>query len=251
MKHAIEVAHLVNGEVLSVRTLCRARERRQVAAAVAFVALVFASAMGLLSGILLGAHRVLYTPLYALVWTAAATAVAFVIGRRVQARARRYAVGAGIDNDAFASDELDLVRRTRHGYELTVLPGMTGTFAAGRSPVPIESLTGARGTRLPLPSDTWAEISTGATTFVVRSVEAPRTRERLGRAFLKGFVRPTLTAMQLTAVVSLFGSVPRGAPISEADMRSSIPADATPWRSRRCCACRRNISRRRCIAALT
>ncbi|HET6280363.1 MAG TPA: hypothetical protein VFH73_05340 [Polyangia bacterium] len=234
MKHAIEVAHLVNGEVLSVRTLCRTREWRQVSAAVGFVALMFMAAMALVTAIVLGAHRVLYTPEYLAVWTVAATAVAWIIGRRVLARARRYAVGAGIDNDAFAGDELDLVRRTRDGYQLTVLPGMTGTFAGGRSPVPIESLmggsgTGSRGTRLHLGPDTRAEINTGTTTFVVRSIEEPRARQTPGRAFFKGLARPVLTAMQLTAVVSLLGATPMAVPISEADMRSSIPADATPW----------------------
>lgn len=229
MKQAIEVAHVVNGEVLSVRTLCRARERREVLAAVGFVLLLFAAAMALMTGVMLGAHRALYAPLFVVAWAGAALAVAVMVGRRVLARARRYAVGAAIDNDAFAGDELDLVRGTRHGYQLTLVPGMTGTFEGGRSPMPIEGLVGSRGSRLPLGADSRAEISLGTTMFVVRSIEEPPSPPPLDRGFFKRFSRPTLMAAQVTAVVSVLFATPLGAPFSDADMRSSVPTDATPW----------------------
>ena len=98
MNHSIEVAHLVNGEVISVRRLSRRREIREVAVAVGVVAGAFASATGLVAAVLLGAHRVVYGPVYGAVWLAVAASMGLILGRRALERARRYRVGVSIDD---------------------------------------------------------------------------------------------------------------------------------------------------------
>jgi hypothetical protein len=230
VKHSIEIAHLVNGEVISVRHLSRRRERREIGVALAVVAVAFGAATALVAAVLLGAHRVIYGPVYLAVWLAGALAMSLVLGRRAWERARRYTIGVSIDDDAFAGIELDLVRRARAGYELAIVPGMTGTVTAGRSPVAIESLVGQSAVRLPLGAEVRAEIALGATTFVIRDGGGDEGWSALAsKTLVRRFVRPTLTLVQLMAVASFFYAIPVGAAFSEADMRSSIPAHATPW----------------------
>ena len=229
MNHSIEVAHLVNGEVISVRRLSRRRERRELAVALAVVAGAFVGATALVATILVGVHRVVYAPVYGAFWLAAAAAMAVVLGRRALDRARRYTIGVSIDDDAFAGAEVDLVHRIGGAYQLSVVPGMTGTVASGRAPIAIETLVASRTVRVPLGADARAEIALGNTTFVVRSGGVAHRDEPLSRALVKRFARPTLTVVQLMAVASFLYAVPVGAAFSEADMRSSIPAHASPW----------------------
>jgi len=154
VNHSIEVAHLVNGEVISVRRLSRRRELREVAVALAVVGAAFTAATGLVAAVLLGAHRVVYGPVYGAVWMLAAGVMGVMLGRRALDRARRYRVGVSIDDDAFAGAEVDLVRRVGAGYELAVVPGMAGTIAAGRAPIAVETLVSSGNTtRLPLGGD--------------------------------------------------------------------------------------------------
>jgi hypothetical protein len=229
VNHSIEVAHLVNGEVLSVRRLSRRRELREAAVALTVVAASFVAATGLVAAILLGSHRVVYGPVFGAAWLVVAAAMAASLGRRAFERARRYRIGVSIDDDAFAGAEVDLVRRVRTGYELTVVPGMTGSIAAGRAPIAIETLAAGKTARIPLAGDVRAEISLGNTTFVVRAAEVEGRGEPISAALVKRFARPTLTVVQLMAVASILYAVPVGAAIAEADMRSSIPAHASPW----------------------
>jgi hypothetical protein len=232
VNHSIEVAQLVNGEVVSVRHLSRRRELREIGVAVAIVATAFLAATGLVAMVLLGAHRVVYGPVYGAAWLLTALAMAVRLGRRAAERARRYTVGASIDDDAFAGAEVDLVRRVGTGYELTLAPGMSGTIASGRAPIAVETLVAARTdgspVRVPLSAEVRAEIALGATTFVVRGAEGAG-REPVSKALIKRFARPTFTVVQLMAVGSFLYAVPVGAAIGEADMRSSIPPHATPW----------------------
>ncbi len=230
MNHSIEVAHLVNGEVISVRRLSRRRELREVAVALLVVGAAFVAATGLVAAVLLGAHRVVYGPVYGAVWMLVAAGMGIVLGRRALHRARRYRVGVSIDDDAFAGAEVDLVRRVGAGYELALVTGMTGTIEAGRSPLAIETLVSTTNTtRVPLGGDVRAEIALGNTTFVVRGGAAAGREEPVSRALVKRFARPTLTVVQLMAVASFLYAVPVGAALGEADMKSSIPATATPW----------------------
>jgi len=74
-----------------------------------------------------------------------------------------------------------------------------------------------------------AEVSLGATSFVIRGSAAEPRATPLPASLVKRSARPTLTVVQLLAVASFFCGVPVGATIGEADMRSSIPAHATPW----------------------
>jgi hypothetical protein len=228
VNHSIEVAQLVNGEVVSVRHLSRRRELGEIAVAVAVVAVAFLAATGLVAMVLLGAHRVVYGPVYGAFWLLAAVVMALVLGRRALERARRYTIGASIDDDAFAGAEVDLVRRVGNGYELALAPGMTGIIAGGRAPIAVETLIGSRGSRVPLDATVRAEISLGSTTFIVRGAKGTG-REPVSRALVKRFARPTLTVVQLMAVGSFLYAVPVGAAIGEADMKSSIPPHATPW----------------------
>jgi hypothetical protein len=231
---SIEIAQLVNGEVISVRHLSRRRELREVAVALSVVAAGFIAATALVAAVLTGAHRVVYGPAYLAVWLGAALVMSVVLGRRALQRARRYTVGVSIDDDAFAGVEIDLVRRARGGYQLGIAPGMTGTVTAGRSAVAVESLVGEDlgrdYVRLPLGADVRADVTLGATTFVVRAGGDPDGWSLpVSKTLVKRFARPTLTVVQLMAVASFLYAVPVGAAIGEADMRSSIPAHATPW----------------------
>jgi hypothetical protein len=230
VNHSIEVAHLVNGEVISVRRLSRRREIREVAVAVAVVAGAFVSATGLVAAVLLGAHRVVYGPVYGAAWLTVAASMGLILGRRALDRARRYRVGVSIDDDAFAGAEVDLVRRVGQGYELSLVPGMAGTIASGRAPIAVETLVSSNRTvRLPLGGDVRAEVSLGTTTFVVRGAAPAGRDEPVSRTLLKRLARPTLTVVQLMAVASFLYAVPVGAALGEADMKSSIPSHATPW----------------------
>jgi len=114
-------------------------------------------------------------------------------------------------------------------YELTVVPGMTGTLAAGRAPLAVETLAAGRTARVPLGSDVRAEISFGNTTFVVRAAETEARGEAISAALVKRFARPTLTVVPLLAFASFLYAAPVGAAIAEADMKSSISPHASPW----------------------
>jgi hypothetical protein len=200
-----------------------------LAVALSVVAGAFLGATALVAVVLAGVHRVVYAPVYGAFWLAAAVAMAVTLGRRALDRARRYTIGVSIDDDAFAGAEVDLIHRVGGGYQLSVGPGMTGTVASGRAPIAIESLVASRTVRVPLGADARAEVALGNTTFVVRSGGVSDRDEPLSRALVKRFARPTLTVVQLMAVASFLYAVPVGAAISEADMRSSIPAHASPW----------------------
>ena len=100
-------------------------------------------------------------------WPARAPSVAAAV--RAARRARCYGIGADIDDDAFASSPLPLVRRTPAGYVMRLTPGMTGQLEAGRAPIPLESVIGEGVVDMPLPADSRAEVRVGLATFVVRS----------------------------------------------------------------------------------
>jgi hypothetical protein len=229
MNHAIEVAHLVNGELISVRRLSPRAERRAAAAAAALVGSLVMLAMAAVALALMSAHRIVFGPRYFALWALIGVAIVAAAWARARGRARRYAVGASMDDDAFAAAPLPLVRRARAGYLLTVVPGMTGTFDGGRAPVPLESLAPGRESHVLLGSGARAEVAMGATTFVIRAVLDDCAPPRLGRTFWARHARRALIPLEATALASVLCAVPMGQTLGEADMRSAIPTDATPW----------------------
>jgi hypothetical protein len=227
--HGVEVAHLVNGELISVKRLSpRTEWRSALAAGGAVLALALGAAV-LVAAALLGAGRVVYGPGYVGLWVVLGLGAAAVATARAGGRARRYAIGAAIDDDAFSSVPLSLVRRSGAGYELVVTPGMTGRFEGGRSPVLIESLVQQHEARLPLAGEARAEVSLASTTFVVSTAGDDGHAAPLAAGFVRRFARRALLPLELAALASVLCAVPAGARLGEADMRSAIPADATPW----------------------
>ncbi len=233
MKHGVEVAHLVNGEVLGARVLSQRAETRAAFSAggtVGALTLIAAATVG--GGLTLGG-RIIHTPSFVALWLVVGLAVSYLAAGRARARARRYVIGVDIDDDAFAPVPQTLVRRTRSGYELALAPGMSGIVEGGRAPLQIDALVREGRARLPIEVGTRAEITMTATTFVVRGradvhldVGAPTP---LPSGFWRPFARRALVPIQLAALVAFLRTVPGGAALAEADMKSAIPADASPW----------------------
>ena len=233
--HAIEVAHLVAGEVISVRVLSARGERRAaVAAASTVLALTALAAVVVACGLRVGG-RIVHAPTFVALWIALGVSLAGVAAWRARARARRYLVGVDIDDDAFAPFEQALVGRSRRGYELGLAPGMRGILEGGRAPLDVDALLRGERGAWPRPPGSVpgarAELTMAATTFVVRArslveLGAPAA---LPRGFWRPFARRAFVPIQLAAVVVFLRAVPLGTPIGEADMKSAIPPDATPW----------------------
>src|SRR5258708_3222697 len=118
--------------------LSRRREWRAGATAVAFALAAFGAAFGALTALHVVFHRVVNAPFYIALWAVVATVATVLAARRALSRARRYVVGAGIDDDAFASLNVDLVQGGRGGVGLLVVPGMAGLLFRGLAPAPPE-----------------------------------------------------------------------------------------------------------------
>ncbi len=73
------------------------------------------------------------------------------------------------------------------------------------------------------------EVSFGPATYVVRALEDAGAVPALAGGFVRRFARRAFLPLELAALASIFCAVPVGATIGEADMRSAIPAKATPW----------------------
>src|SRR5688572_25693182 len=185
------------------------------------------SAMGLVS----------HAPTFLLSWLGVAGGVAWLSARKARERSRRYALGAHIEADSFGAVEVDLVRRVgrRDDYDLGLVPGMTGSFDHGRSPLPIESLTRTGAVRVPLPADGKVCIEFGPATFVVRRrSETPEAsvpfveRMRRGLDAARRFVPLAGMGVPVAAIATMLGAVPAAMAVSDSDMRSSISERATP-----------------------
>src|SRR5262245_33804106 len=158
-----------------------------------------------------------HAPTFVTSWLAVAGGVAWLAARRSAARARRYAIGARIDADAFGATDVDLVRRVGRGddYDLGLVPGMSGLIEHGRSPLAIETLTRTGAVRMPLPSEGKVRIEIGAATFVVRrradAADAPLLwAERVRRARVAaGKLLPlAAAAMPIAVLATVLGAVP-------------------------------------------
>jgi hypothetical protein len=122
-----------------------------------------------------------------------------------------------------------LVRRTEAGYQVRIAPGFSGRLRGERAPIPVESLVDRTAVDVAFPSDGHAELRLGAATYVVSSGPEQGPAPELPRGVLRRLVRRALIPVELAALASVFCAVPSGRQIGEAEMRSAIPANATPW----------------------
>jgi hypothetical protein len=229
---SIEIAYLINGEVVSVRRLSRRSEWRGALAAFGLVTAMCAATGALVASGMLAAHRVVFLPWYSALWIVVGLGSAGLCAARAARRSRAYQIGAAIDDDAFSALALPLVRRTKHEYRLAIVPGFTGRVDGGRAPLAVESLVregGGKSVDLPLETGMRAEVAFGPATFVVRAVADRGGVPPLAAGFVRRFARRAFLPIELAALGSIFCAVPVGATIGEADMRSAIPKTATPW----------------------
>jgi hypothetical protein len=227
----IEVSHLVSGEVISVRVLSSRAEKRAALAAAATVLGLTVLGVVVDAAVLRAMGRVSYAPAFFGLWAAIGVGLTARAARRAAARASRYLVGIDIDDDAYAPTRRALVSRTRCGWELGLAPGMRGVVEAGAAPLDVDALVRAGRASVPLDAGTRVEITMSATTFVVctRAADELGAPAALPRAFARPFARQALGAIQLAGVAVFLLSVPLRAPIGESEMKSAIPADASPW----------------------
>lgn len=230
MKHVVEIAHLVTGDVVSVRRLSMRRERAGgFVAALSVIGVAIAVMMvGALA--VFASGQAVFVPPFLAVWTLVTAAVVVFAVRVVRRRLGRYVVGPSLGADAFASIDADLVRRRGDAFELTVTPGMTGHVESGRAPIPIEALTSEKARTLTLEPGATAELSTGSSTFVVRSRagisenEVPFTRD-LFHLFSPAAIIGLLVALFGT----LASAVPTGQTIGDRAAHLVAPRITTPW----------------------
>ena len=123
---AVEVAYLMNGELVSVRRLSKRAEWRSALSTFSVVAAMTAATAAVVAGALLIAHRVLFLPTYLGLWLVVGLTAAMVAAARAARRSRSYNVGAAIEDDAFAAMSMRLVRREGTAYRLVLAPGFTG-----------------------------------------------------------------------------------------------------------------------------
>jgi hypothetical protein len=230
MKHVVEIAHLVNGDLISLRRLSARYERLGAWTAVVAIAVVYAGAMELVSLLAGGVGRAFYAPELIAVWFAAGLAVSIAAFRRVSRRFRRYTLGAQLDADAFAPVDIDLVRRVGENFELTLVAGMSGHIASGRAPLPVEALVTDRPRTLTLDAGATAELRVGTATFVVRSRPGKGAcRPEISRGFLRLSSRAAGTGLQLALIASVFLAIPRGQTLDDRIARPTGPRANTPW----------------------
>jgi hypothetical protein len=225
---SVEIAYLMNGGVVSQRRLSRRGEWRAGFSALALVAGMSVASAVVVALALVAANRVVYAAAYLVVWLLASAGASLVAAVRAARRARCYGIGADIDDDAFSSSTLPLVRRTPAGYVMRLAPGMTGQLEAGRAPIPLESVIGEGVVDMPLPPDARAEVRVGLATFVVRSGPDSGPAPELPAGVLRRFTRKALLPLEIAALASILCAGRAGAQIVDADMKSAIPLDATP-----------------------
>jgi len=237
VERSVEVASFHQDELRAVTTLSPDGERRAtVLAALGTAGLVLVAMI--VGAVFLNLRRtVVHAPTFLVSWLGVAAAVAVVAARRAAARARRYVVGAALDADAFGSAEVDLVRRGAEGYEVALVPGMTGVIENGRSPLPIESLVASGPARLALPRQGRVRICLGPASWVLRHRSRALTRpalpwpELLARAWvsLRRFVPVVAAGLPVAVLATLLGSTTAAMALGDKEMQSLVPAGATPW----------------------
>jgi hypothetical protein len=234
MKYVVEVAHLVTGDLVSVKHLSRKRER---AAGVAAALAVAGAGTALMVGaglLVLATGRAIFVPPFIAVWALATAAVAAIAVRAVRHRLSRYVVGSSLGADAFAVNDVELVRRRGDAFELTVVPGMNGQVESGRAPIPVEALVSDSSRTLVLEPGARAELSIGQSTFVVRSrFDAParvdEARGGFGRDMFKLFSPMAALGLQLALLGTVWSAVQTGQAIGDRPAHLVSPRITTPW----------------------
>ena len=230
MKYTVEVAHLVSGDVVSVRSLSLRRERQGALLGVALIAVAYLAAM---SAVFVAARvlgRGVYAPEFFALWAAVAGMVSVMAYRRVSRRLGRYQLGSSLEADAFAPVDVDLVRRTGERFELTVTPGMHGFIDGGRSPMALEALLDGKATTLNLDGGARAEVHVGDATFVVHSQAEKASRPELpGSRLWRMVSRSASLGGQVALAASLLAIIPRAITIDDKASRVQAPRLTTPW----------------------
>ena len=233
MKYTVEVAHLVNGDVVSVRRLSLRRERHGALRAVALVVAAYLVAM---AGVFVVARvlgRGVYAPPFLADWAVVCIAMSVLAYWRVSRRLGRYRLGTSLDADAYGPVDVDLVRRTGDRFDLTVAPGMHGYIDGGRSPIAIEALLHGNDSKrqtLSLDPGLRAEIHVGEASFTVRSQpETVGVRTEIPRGSSRLFSRAAVLGAECALVTSLFAVIPRSVTIDDRAARALAPRLTTPW----------------------
>jgi hypothetical protein len=236
MQHVVEVAHLINGDLVSVRRLSARSERLAAFSAALSAGLLTLGAMTVGAVAIRAFGRGIYAPGFGLLWAMTGVVVAALAVAVVRRRLRRYALGSRLDADAFAPMEFDLVRRSADGFELTLIPGMTGQVANGRAPLPVEALVGDRPRTIAFDQEANAELTLGSSTFVVRSAPAGASpapegqgRSVFSRDLWKLFSRVAIVGSEVALIGSLFCAVPLGQTIGDRAAHLVAPQITTPW----------------------
>lgn len=247
MERPIVVAVFDRGELQSVRSLAPERERWAAwIAGLASAALVLAG-MASAAALLAALDFIIHGPTFFISWLGVAASVAIVSSRWARQRAGRYRLGADIDADAFAMHEVDFVRRAGSGYEVGLLPGMTGTIEQGGRSMPIEALTRNGAVHVPLPATGKVRVEAGNITFTIarpnlnRDAEGARARgfagwwrERresldwLAERIAQRLVRAVAVGTPIAALATVVGAVPAAMAVTENDGRWKIPSNASP-----------------------
>jgi len=230
MKYVVEVAHLVNGELISMRRLSLHRERVGALGAALAVGSLTLGAMAVVASGVRALGSSLYAPWFVGVWGVAALVASALAVALVRNRLRRYVLGSRLDADAYAPADVDLVRREGDRFELTIVPGMKGYIEGGRAPLPVEALVNEAPRSILLEQGATAQLSMGVATFVVRSRPGEDFREPwLSRDSFKLFSRVAVVGVQLALVASLFAIVPKGETIGDRTSHLASPRITTPW----------------------
>jgi len=251
MKYAVEVAHLLNGELVSVRRLSTRRERYGAWLAAAIVSGGFLGGMMAVLGVVRALGRAVYAPEFLGLWLGLGVLSVVFAYVSVSRRLRRYRLGTRLDADGFAPFELDLVRRVTRGsifrqtkaastdladageeFELRVTAGMQGFVENGRAPLPIEALVSAgSGARtVPLARDAHAEVRVGPSVFAVRSVPLAAGGHRdVPRDLWRSFSRVAVGGLEVALVGTLLSLIPPAQTIGDRPQRAAGPRITTPW----------------------
>lgn len=169
MDRPIQIVTLERGVKRSMRLLSKRQEHLLGSCSASVAAGIATSAFACFALLTWATGFVLHAPGF---FASASVAVGLAAGfawRRATNRAMRYRIGPRVDDDAFAAEPVDLVRRRADGnYELSLLHGMTGVIEEAGVRRPIEALTVRdRVVRVPM-AGAVARIEMADTTFVVQ-----------------------------------------------------------------------------------